>query len=620
MKKITLLFAFLLASYLGFGQGSENFDNATNLPTGSTYADGSFVGNNGITWNYVHCQAAGSYSIDGIGILLRRSNEPSSLSASIQGGIGSFSVDTRKGYSSNTQRKLELVINGEVIEQFEPDFPSGETDVVIPFVVEDINIPGDFTLELRLYGAAGNQHIVLDNIVWTGYPSDSDDSFACTQITPGTLYDGLLFGGDQNQILAVDIPVYQDTTFEIETIKINVVDTASYFNILIHEDNSGVPGDVIYTFNAVPITNSTVVGNIADFYFYQYTLDISSENLVLTAPDGDTKYWMQVQSDALAWEMASGTSIGSGGAFANNSGGIWNIIPEDFVYELIGMCAGEIPIVYCNAYADDCSIESITNVSFAGINNSTGCGFGINDYTNQIATVAQGETYPISVTIEADFDEYIYAFIDWNHNGILDDINEVYVIANNVSVSDTYSLLITVPNNAVLGETRMRVLLAWDEPSISPCESVFYGEVEDYTINIIPALSCSAPSGLTHNQLSMTSTELLWTSSGTLFDLEWGLQGFTQKTGTMVTDLTSTSYELTDLAIDVDYEFYVRQDCGEDGESIWAGPYSFSVGYCKAGALTAEDESISNITFADINNSSFSTVGYENFTSISTDV
>src|SRR5690606_30579145 len=118
----------------------------------------------------------------------------------------------------------------------------------------------------------------------------------------------------------------------------------------------------------------------------------------------------------------------------------------------------------------------------------------------------------------------------------------------------------------------------------------------------------------------MTSTELLWTSSGTLFDLEWGLQGFTQGTGTMVTDLTSTSYELTDLAIDVNYEFYVRQDCGEDGESIWAGPYSFSVGYCKAGALTAEDESISNITFADINNSSFSTVGYENFTSISTDV
>lgn len=169
MRKITFVIAAFLSVWIGFAQGSETFDNATDLPTGTTYGDGSFVGNDGITWNYIHAQSAVNYPIDGEGILFRRANEPSSISATIDGGIGNFSVDTRKAFTGSGQRKLELVINGVVIEQFEPAFPNGGSDTVFPFVVEDINIEGTFTLELRLFGANGNQQIVLDNIEWTGY-------------------------------------------------------------------------------------------------------------------------------------------------------------------------------------------------------------------------------------------------------------------------------------------------------------------------------------------------------------------------------------------------------------------------------------------------------------------
>jgi len=622
MKKFTLLMAILLVSCFSFGQGSENFDNATSLPTGTTYGDGLFVGNDGITWHYVHSQAVGSYPINGNGILLRRSNEPSSLSATIQGGIGSFSLDTRKGYSSNTQRKLELVINGDVVEQFEPDFPSGESDMVIPFVVEDINISGEVTLELRMYGATGNQHIVLDNISWTGYTSGTGDlPYSCNQITPGTLEDGLFLGGDDNQLLAIDIPVYEGTTFEIESIKINTVDAATYFNILIHEDNSGVPGAVVSTFNAVPITGSTIVGNNFGYDFYQYTLDISGENLVLNAPTGDTRYWMQVQSDALAWESVAGVAVGLSGAYANDDSlGVWTIGGGDYVYELIGECTGEIPITYCNGSASDCDYDSITNVTFAGINNTTGCTAGTNDYTNLIATVAQGETHQISVAIEADSDEYIHVFIDWNQNGVLDDTGESYLVASGVSVSQSYTLNIVVPIDAALGETRMRVFLGWDEPMLLPCDSIMYGEVEDYTVNVTSAAACPPPSALSHTQLSMNSVELSWTGTGSLFNLEWGTQGFTPGTGTLVTDLTTASYQLTGITTDTIYEFYVLQDCGTDGESNWTGPYSFSVGYCEAGANYEDDEKIANVTFVDINNNSTSLAGYENFTSVSTDV
>lgn len=171
MRKITIVIATFLSVWIGFAQGSETFDNATDLPIGTTYGDGSFVGNNGITWNYIHVLSAtaAGFPIDGEGILFRRANEPSSISATLQGGIANFSVDTRKAYTGNAQRKLELVINGVVIEQYEPAFPNGGSDTVFPFVVEDINIEGTFTLELRMFGANGNQQITLDNITWTGY-------------------------------------------------------------------------------------------------------------------------------------------------------------------------------------------------------------------------------------------------------------------------------------------------------------------------------------------------------------------------------------------------------------------------------------------------------------------
>lgn len=168
MKK--LLLALFALPAMVFAQGNEDFSNATGLPTGTDYGNGQFVGNNGVTWHYVHCQDQGAYSIDGNGILLRRSNEPSALYANIQsGGIGNFSVKTRKGYSGNTQRRIKLLINDVEKGNLLPTFPSGESSEVVIFSVPNINIEGSFTLKLELYGATGNQHIVLDDIIWTGY-------------------------------------------------------------------------------------------------------------------------------------------------------------------------------------------------------------------------------------------------------------------------------------------------------------------------------------------------------------------------------------------------------------------------------------------------------------------
>lgn len=155
------------------GQGLETFDNSNAT---SSYLNGSFTGQGGIEWTYVHARDEGTYPIDGKGLMLRRASEPSSLSATITGGIGNFSVDTRKAFTGNPQRQIELLINGVVHAQFEPTFGDGADDTVIPFVVEDINVAGTVTLEIRVFDATNsttNRQITLDNLAWTGFSAGS---------------------------------------------------------------------------------------------------------------------------------------------------------------------------------------------------------------------------------------------------------------------------------------------------------------------------------------------------------------------------------------------------------------------------------------------------------------
>jgi hypothetical protein len=182
MKKPVIFLAIFFMASMVWSQGLETFNNSS--ATG-TYADGSFTGDNGFVWNYYHSRNEATYPIDGNGLMLRRADEPSMLSATISGGIGNFSVDTRKAFTGNAQRRLELVINTVVVAQFEPAFGEGENATVIPFVVDNINIPGDIEFVLRLYGTTGNQQIILDNLSWTGYGNGGEDT------TPPTLVSAI---------------------------------------------------------------------------------------------------------------------------------------------------------------------------------------------------------------------------------------------------------------------------------------------------------------------------------------------------------------------------------------------------------------------------------------------
>ncbi|WLR41374.1 5'-nucleotidase C-terminal domain-containing protein [Bacillus carboniphilus] len=149
----------------------ETFDNLTSISKNS-YEDGSFEGENGLTWTYVQSRDELDYSIDGDGIMLRRSSDNSSIeSNTISGGVNSFSVDLKKGFTGGGDRQVALYINDELKATSEA---FDDTDVHT-FSVDHLNVHGDVTIKLV---NTTSKQIVLDNITWTS--NDGEE----TQVSP----------------------------------------------------------------------------------------------------------------------------------------------------------------------------------------------------------------------------------------------------------------------------------------------------------------------------------------------------------------------------------------------------------------------------------------------------
>jgi len=152
----SLLLVFLTV-FASNGQGLEDF---TNLDyTGSSYADGSFVGNNSVTWDYVQCR--GDKTIVDKAICFGKST--SSIGAiNVSNGIKRFKCRVKKIYTSTNKREVELFING--ISQGTSGAIASEQD----FIVDNIDTEGFFSIEIRNISSGGKQ-VAVDNIEWEAY-------------------------------------------------------------------------------------------------------------------------------------------------------------------------------------------------------------------------------------------------------------------------------------------------------------------------------------------------------------------------------------------------------------------------------------------------------------------
>lgn len=165
--------------------------------------------------------------------------------------------------------------------------------------------------------------------------------------------------------------------------------------------------------------------------------------------------------------------------------------PFIFSLFLLLLYSNKIKSQYCIPDLNCGSNNTISNVSFGSINNSTSsCSFsGYENFSSSVAPgiVFGGKNNLFSATLTAGNTAYLGIWIDLNHNNIFDTTEYTFIGSGN---GITVSKNIFLPSLPVPGLTRLRVRRASGSIPVNlsaPCSNVFSaGEIEDYSISITP--------------------------------------------------------------------------------------------------------------------------------------
>lgn len=159
MKKILLLLSVMLSA-MSFAQGHETFDNLE--LTGNSYATGTFVGQDGISWSYG--EARGDLELNGTALTLgrNRANPMFLESATISGGMGTLEFSYIQAFSAGVG--VEVLVNDELVYTATSD---DEMGVIKSSGVITLDVEGDVVLKFN--NPEGFGQITLDDIVWTEF-------------------------------------------------------------------------------------------------------------------------------------------------------------------------------------------------------------------------------------------------------------------------------------------------------------------------------------------------------------------------------------------------------------------------------------------------------------------
>jgi len=101
--------------------------------------------------------------------------------------------------------------------------------------------------------------------------------------------------------------------------------------------------------------------------------------------------------------------------------------------------------------------------------------------------------------------------------------------------------------------------------------------IDDIIVEETP--SCPNPTLLTMDSVSASTVYFGWTNGGseTSWNVEYGMTGFTQGSGTVMT-VSSNPAMITGLMANTAYQIYVQADCGNNDLSPWQGPINATTG------------------------------------------
>ncbi len=278
---------------------------------------------------------------------------------------------------------------------------------------------------------------------------------------------------------------------------------------------------------------------------------------------------------------------------------------------------------YCTSSSDNPWQEYISNVQFSTINNAS----GKNNYTNysdQTAVISRGEEYPISLTPGFSwqhYNEYFTVWIDWNQDNDFADADEQVYSGNlpsgiNGTPGSPLVGIINVPNEVLLGTTRMRVVMQRGQAPES-CGNYPFGETEDYVISVIEegptfGLTINCPATLFLSAPAGASAMIVdWETPSTTTDCPNGINAVLQTSG-----LPSGSLFPIGSSI---ITYTATDNCGNISTCDFEIRISPSGSYCEAIGNQPWQEYIANVRLNTINNNSFKEK-YGDFTNITTEL
>ncbi|MFT4697208.1 MAG: chitodextrinase [Flavobacteriaceae bacterium] len=177
------------------------------------------------------------------------------------------------------------------------------------------------------------------------------------------------------------------------------------------------------------------------------------------------------------------------------------------------------PAEYCDSASTDTSDEFIGRVQLNTIDNASGAQF-YSDFTAISTDLTEGQDYTVTVTptwTGTVFAEGYAVWIDYNADADFDDTGEL-VWSKAASTDTPNSGIFTVPSGTSESPVRVRVSMKYNGIP-SQCETFQYGEVEDYTINLMAAgggpdiEAPSKPLNVVASNITDTTIDLSWDAS-----------------------------------------------------------------------------------------------------------
>ena len=381
------------------------------------------------------------------------------------------------------------------------------------------NSYGDYTflaapdlLPMHSYATKIRTDMFLSNYgfarIWIDF---NDDGIFSPNETVATL-DSLMYGYAEDSI-RVSIPLYAPSG--IHRLRLRVLDAPNGQQIdpcNNHFNSIGEAEDYLVAINALPIcTGQPEAGNLDTSSFsicsgIPFVLKDTGASLASTM----TYQWQKRVSGG-SWTDIPGANT----FILNDSNGV--SVSTDFRFYVICTNTGlrdssavvsvtlnDPTTCYCTpAYTYGCtgsnyinsfSLSGYNSTSLSNPNNGCGNSSGYSDFT----TLTPPDFYPglnysgtmVINSLSPDLED-VRIWIDLNNDGIFDSTETVTEIQGLDTGINNFSF--SIPYFIDSGQHRMRVRMVYTLPpnQINPCGFNYYGETEDYELNVLPLASCS---------------------------------------------------------------------------------------------------------------------------------